>query len=123
GVEDGGQDNVKAVVYAAAVAPERGEPADGLNAKFPGGVVGPALEPPVPLPGGGHDLYVRQDKFHDAFAPDVPEDAAKLAAAAQRPVTDIAFDEAATAPALKNIPSWFVYGDHDTPITPKVHGL
>ena len=88
-----GQANVKALVYVAAFAPEAGENAGGLNSKFPGSLVGPALAPPVPLPGGGHDLYVQQEKFHDAFAPDVPADAARLAAAAQRPVTDIAFSE------------------------------
>jgi hypothetical protein len=34
-----------------------------------------------------------------------------LAAATQRPITDIAFSEPATEPAWKTIPSWFVYGD------------
>jgi pimeloyl-ACP methyl ester carboxylesterase len=118
-----GQANVKALVYVAAFAPDAGENADGLNKKFPGSLVGPALAPPVPLPGGGHDLYVQQEKFHDAFAPDVPADSAKLAAAAQRPVTDIAFGEPATEPAWKTIPSWFVYGDHDTAIPPKLHAF
>ena len=118
-----GQANVKALVYVAAFAPEAGESAGGLNSKFPGSLVGPALAPPVPLPGGGHDLYVQQEKFHDAFAPDVPADAARLAAAAQRPVTDIAFGEPATEPAWKSIPSWFVYGDHDTAIPPKLHAF
>ena len=118
-----GQANVKALVYVAAFAPVAGENAGGLNSKFPGSLVGPALGPPVPLPGGGHDLYVQQEKFHDAFAPDVPAAAAKLAAAAQRPVTDIAFGEAATEPAWKTVPSWFVYGDHDTAIPPKLHAF
>ena len=118
-----GAPNVKALVYVAAFAPEAGESAAVLDSKYPGSLLGPALAPPVPLPGGGHDLYVLQDKFHDAFAPDVPADAAKLAAAAQRPVTDIAFDEAATVPAWKTIPSWFVYGDHDTAIVPKLHAF
>jgi pimeloyl-ACP methyl ester carboxylesterase len=118
-----GRANVKALVFVAAFAPEAGESAGGLNSKFPGSLVGPALAPPVPLAGGGHDLYVQQEKFHDAFAPDVPADAAKLAAAAQRPVTDIAFGEAATEPAWKSIPSWFVYGDHDTAIPPKLHAF
>jgi pimeloyl-ACP methyl ester carboxylesterase len=117
-----GQANVKALVYVAAFAPDAGESAGGLNSKFPGSLVGPALAP-VPLPGGGHDLYVQQEKFHDAFAPDVPTDAAKLAAAAQRPVTDIAFSEPATEPAWKTIPSWFVYGDRDTAIPPKLHAF
>lgn len=113
--------NVKALVYVAAFAPDAGESAGALNSKFPGSLVGPALAPPVALAGGGHDLYVRQDKFHDAFAPDLPESAARVAAAGQRPVTDIAFGEAATAPAWKTIPSWFVYGDHDTAIAPMLH--
>jgi pimeloyl-ACP methyl ester carboxylesterase len=117
------QANVKALVYVAAFAPDAGENAGDLNTKFPGSLVGPALAPPVPLLGGGHDLYVQQEKFHDAFAPDVPADAARLSAAAQRPVTDIAFSEPATEPAWKSIPSWFVYGDHDTAIPPKLHAF
>lgn len=112
------QANVKALVYVAAFAPEAGESAGALDGKFPGSVLGPALSP-VPLSGGGHDLYVQQDKFREAFAPDLPEAAARLAAATQRPITDIAFGEAATEPAWKTIPSWFVYGDHDTAIPPK----
>jgi len=118
-----GQANVKALVYVAAFAPEAGENAGGLDGKFPGSVLGPALAPPVPLPGGGHDLYVQQDKYHDAFALDVPVDAAILAAATQRPITDIAFSEPATEPAWKTIPSWFVYGDHDSAIPPKLHAF
>jgi len=117
------QSNVKALVYVAAFAPEAGENAGGLNSKFPGSLVGPALAPPVPLPDGGHDLYVQQDKFHDAFAPDLPGDAGRVAAATQRPVTDVAFGEAAGEPAWKAIPSWFVYGDHDTAIPPKLHAF
>ncbi|PTM95451.1 alpha/beta fold hydrolase [Mycoplana dimorpha] len=117
-----GEANVKALVYVAAFAPEAGESAGGLNAKFPGSLIGPdTLAQPVALAGGGNDLYVRQEKFHEAFAPDVPVADAKLAAAAQRPITDIAFGEAAGEPAWKTIPSWFVYGDHDTAIPPKLH--
>jgi pimeloyl-ACP methyl ester carboxylesterase len=115
-----GQANVKALVYVAAFAPEVGETAGGLDTKFPGALLGPdTLAQPVPLPGGGNDLYVRQDKFHAAFAPDLPEDAARTAAATQRPITDIAFGGAATASAWKTIPSWFVYGDGDTAIPPQ----
>jgi pimeloyl-ACP methyl ester carboxylesterase len=118
-----GLSNVKALVYVAAFAPEAGENAGALVAKFPGSAVVPALAPPVPLAGGGHDLYVRQDKFHDAFAPDLPVGAAKIAAVTQRPITDVAFGEAASEPAWKTIPSWFVYGDHDTAIPPKLHAF
>ena len=115
--------NVKALVYVAAFAPDTGESAGGLDGKYPGSLLNPALAPPVPLPGGGHDLYVIQDKFHDAFAPDLPDGPARVAAVAQRPITDIAFSEPAMAPAWKTIPSWVVYGDHDTAIPPKVHAF
>lgn len=63
-----GEANVKALVFVAAFAPEAGEAAFELSGKFPGSVLGPALAPPVPLAGGGNDLYVQQDKVHDAFA-------------------------------------------------------
>ena len=117
-----GAPNVKALVFVAAFAPEAGESAAVLDNKFPGSLLGPALAPPVPLPGGGHDLYVLQAKFHDAFAPDLPDAPAHVAGVTQRPITDIAFGETATAPAWKTIPSWFVYGDHDTAIPPQAEG-
>ena len=115
-----GVSNVKALVYVAAFAPDAGENAGALDAKFPGSLLGPALAPPVPLASGGHDLF-QQDKFHDAFAPGLPATPAQLAGVTQRPITDIAFGETATTPAWKTLPSWFVYGDNDTAIPPKLH--
>ena len=114
-----GAANVKALVYVAAFAPEAGESAGTLDSKFPGSLLGTALARPVPLPDGSHDLYVMQEKFHDAFAPDLPEGPARVAGVTQRPISDIAFDEPAAAPAWKTIPAWAVYGDHDTAIPPE----
>jgi pimeloyl-ACP methyl ester carboxylesterase len=116
--------NVKALVYVAAFAPEAGESTGGLDNKYPGALVGAALQPPVPIPGGGHDLYIIQDKFPEAFAPDAPRNVALVVAATQRPISDIAFGEKAVGePAWKTIPSWFIYGDHDTAIPPKAHAF
>ncbi|MDR9751346.1 alpha/beta hydrolase [Pseudomonas sp. SZMC_28357] len=114
-----GKANVKALVYVAAFAPEAGETAAGLSGKFPGSTLGPTLAPPVPLADGSKDLYIQQDKFHDQFAADVSNADAKLMAATQRPVTDVALNEGATEPAWKTIPSWFVYGDKDKNIPPQ----
>lgn len=108
-----GKPNVKALVYVAAFAPDVGETGAGLSGKFPGSTLGPALAPPVPIAGGGNDLYIRQDRFRAQFAADVPETEARLMAAAQRPITEAALNEPATEPAWKTIPSWFVYGDSD----------
>ncbi len=41
--------HVKALVYVAAFAPDAGESAATLNAKYPGSTLGAALLPPVPL--------------------------------------------------------------------------
>lgn len=114
-----GRTNVKALVYVAAFAPEAGESAVALSGKFPGSTLAPTLAAPVPLPGGGNDLYIQQDKFHDQFAADVPEADAKLMAATQRRIADAALGEASTEPAWKTIPSWFVYGDKDKNIPPQ----
>ena len=113
-----GKINVKALVYVAAFAPEAGETAIGLTGQFPGSTLGPTLDAGVPLAGGGKDLYIKQDLFRDQFAADVPLAAARLMAAAQRPIADAALGEASTAPAWKSIPSYFVYGSADKNIPP-----
>jgi len=113
-----GQANIKALVYVAAFAPDTGESAVALTGKFPGATLGPTLGAPVPLEGGGKDLYIQQDKFPAQFAADVPLAQARLMAAAQRPVTEAALNEPATDPAWKTIPSWWIYGDKDLNIPP-----
>ncbi|CAH0202997.1 2-succinyl-6-hydroxy-2, 4-cyclohexadiene-1-carboxylate synthase [Pseudomonas koreensis] len=112
-----GNANVKALVYVAAFAPEKGETAAELSGRFPGSTLGPTLSAPVELADGGKDLYIQQDKFHEQFAADVSPADAKLMAATQRPVTVAALNEAATEPAWKTVPSYFVYGDQDKNIS------
>ncbi len=113
-----GKANVKALVYVAAFAPEVGETGLGLSGKFPGSTLGPTLAPPVPLAGGGNDLYIRQDRFRAQFAADVRVAAARQMAATQRPIAEAALNEPSTEPAWKTVPSWFVYGGRDLNIPP-----
>jgi pimeloyl-ACP methyl ester carboxylesterase len=108
-----GQSNVKSLVYVAAFAPEQGETALELSGRYPGGTLGSALAEPVALPDGGKDFYIRQDKFHQQFAADVPKAQAELMAVGQRPIAEAALTEAAGVPAWKTIPSYFVYGTAD----------
>jgi pimeloyl-ACP methyl ester carboxylesterase len=108
-----GKDNVKGLVYVAALAPDAGETAQDLLSKFPGGTSGSALGPPVTLANGAHDLYVQQEKFHDQFAADVPAATAAIMAATQRPICDAAFGEQSGTPAWKSIPSYFIHGTGD----------
>jgi pimeloyl-ACP methyl ester carboxylesterase len=105
--------NVKALVFVAAFAPDKGETCAELSGRYPGGTLGPTLAPPVPLPGGDNDLYIQQPKFAAQFAADVSPQVAKLMAATQRPITASALNEGSAEPAWKQIPSWFIYGDRD----------
>jgi pimeloyl-ACP methyl ester carboxylesterase len=107
-----GSPNVKALVYVAGFAPDTGESALTLSAKFPGSTLGSAIIP-VELPDGGKDLYIEPDKFHAQFAADVPAAEARLMAATQRPVTQAALAEASGAPAWKALPSYVIYGSQD----------
>jgi pimeloyl-ACP methyl ester carboxylesterase len=115
--------NVRALVYVAAFLPDAGETSLGLSGRFPGSTLGGTLAPPVPLPDGGHDLYIRQDRFHAQFAADVPADRARRMAAAQRPIAEAALAEPAGAPAWRTLPAWSIYGSADRNIPAAAHAF
>jgi pimeloyl-ACP methyl ester carboxylesterase len=117
-----GNRNVKALVYVAGFAPEKGESAAQLSARYPGSTLDPALASPVALPEGGKDLYIQPDKFWLQFAADVREDEAKVMAVTQRPCTEAALNEPSpTEAAWKTTPSWFIFGELDKNIPAAVH--
>lgn len=118
-----GRPNVKSLVFVAAFAPEVGESGLSLSGKFPGSTLAETLGEPVPLPGGGNDLYIQQDKFPEQFAADVPKAEARLMAATQRPIAQVALNDEAGDPAWKTTPSFFVYGTRDKNITPRTHAF
>jgi pimeloyl-ACP methyl ester carboxylesterase len=115
-------DAVRALVYVCAFAPEAGESAFALSAKFPGSTLGEALDA-YPVSTGGNDLRIKPDLFHHQFCADVPADQAALMAATQRPASDVALTDAlpTTMPAWKTIPSWFVFSDQDLNIPVALH--
>jgi pimeloyl-ACP methyl ester carboxylesterase len=118
-----GAGNVKGLVYVAGTAPEVGESTAALSGRFPGGTLGLALAVPVALNDGVKDLYIRQDKFHAQFAADVSAEQSLLMGATQRPITEAALNEPATAAAWASIPSWFVYGSLDKNIPSAAHAF
>ena len=54
----------------------------------------------------GEDLYIEQSKFRTVFAADVPEEAAALMAATQRPIAAAALEDKAGRAGWRTIPSW-----------------
>lgn len=115
-----GNPNVKALVFVAGFAPEKGEALGELNSRFPGSTLNDTLLP-VPLADGSNDLYIQQDKYHQQFAADVPAEEAAQMAATQRPIVDGAFTEVSGEASWKTIPSWFIYGELDKNIPAAVH--
>ena len=109
------------LVYVAAFALEAGESAADVAGSVPGGTLGETLQP-VPLAGGGVDLYIQQDKYHQQFCADLPERQAQLLAITQRPIAEAALGEASgDAPLWRTVPSWFVFGELDRNIPAAAH--
>ena len=116
-----GVTNVKALVYLDADALDAGESTLDIAGRFPGGKVADALRPqPFAQADGteGTDLYLDRAGFRSVFAADVPARTAARMASSQRPVTLAAFQEKATAPAWRTIPSWYLIGRDDQVIPP-----
>ena len=113
-------ENVEALVYVAGYAPEEGENALELSGRFPGSTLAETLWT-VPLSDGSTDLYIQQEKYHGQFAQDVPAEQTALMAVGQRPLRDVAVNEASGPPAWKSIPSWFVFGELDKNIPAEAH--
>ncbi|MCC8242899.1 alpha/beta fold hydrolase [Saccharothrix luteola] len=115
-------DEVAALVYVCAFAPDQGESALELSGKFPGSTLGQALSA-YPVAGGGNEFAIRPDAFHHQFAADVTRAQAALMSATQRPVTEIALTAGlpTDTPAWRTIPSWFVHGDEDLNIPVALH--
>lgn len=124
-----GNSNVSALVYVAAFAPDKGENASELTAKFPGSHISddpnaqiPTALNPVPFSDNGTtnvDLYIKADKFRDIFLSNrVSSREASALAAAQRPVTPQALGEPTGTPAWRTIPSWYLVASDDHLIPP-----
>jgi pimeloyl-ACP methyl ester carboxylesterase len=113
-------ENVKALVYVAGYAPEEGENALELSGRFPGSTFGDTLWT-VSLSDGSTDLYIQQEKYHGQFAEDVLAEQTALMAVGQRPLRDVAANEASGPPAWRSIASWFVFGELDKNIPVAAH--
>jgi pimeloyl-ACP methyl ester carboxylesterase len=114
-----GNANVKALVYLAAFALDKGETVASIGTKFPGSHLTPDALNQVPLTGGGADLYIKPDKFRDVFLSNRLSAArAAVLAATQRPAAAAGFAEVSGTPAWKTIPSWYLVARQDRAIPP-----
>jgi pimeloyl-ACP methyl ester carboxylesterase len=112
--------NVKALVYVAAFALDRGETAFGTIGSFTGSELPLTLKirPYQASAEFGLDGYIDPDHFHEVFCADLPAATAATMAAAQRPSTLSSGAEPSGDPAWKRIPSWYMVARQDRVIPP-----
>jgi len=108
-----GSQNVKALVYLAAFAPDAGEPLGEPGKKFAQPPLNSAL-----IPDAAGSLYIDRAKFHDAFCKDLPEAEARVMAATQKPLASSVFEASVPTAAWRTIPSWYVVSSQDQAINP-----
>ncbi|MFC5827695.1 alpha/beta fold hydrolase [Nonomuraea insulae] len=111
--EAGTHPNVAALAYIAAFAPDKGESVSTLIADPPPG----APVPPILPPRDGF-LFLDRDKFHGAFAADLPARTAAFMADAQVPWGVDALSGVVTEPAWRHKPTWYLVATDDRMIPP-----
>jgi len=109
--------NVVGLVYVAAFAPDEGERLIEIESGSKDSVLNTALMPLQYPTGEGEETAVEfaidPEKFHDAFAADLPAEQTAVMATTQRPVAELAFSEPNGEPAWKKLPSWAVVSTGD----------
>jgi pimeloyl-ACP methyl ester carboxylesterase len=111
--EAGTDENVSALVYIAAFAPDKGESVNTLIADPPPG----APVPPILPPQDGF-LFLDREKFGASFAADLPAKQAAFMADAQVPWGVDALGGQVTDPAWRSKPSWYLVAKDDRMIPP-----
>ena len=111
--EAGTHEQVAALVYIAAFAPDKGESVNTLIADPPPG----APVPPILPPTNGF-LFLDRDKFAESFAADVPAGLARFMADSQVPWGVDALTGTVSEPAWRIKPSWYLVATDDRMIPP-----
>ncbi|KAF5997436.1 MULTISPECIES: alpha/beta fold hydrolase [Streptomyces] len=109
----GNHENVSALVYVAAFAPDKGESVNTLIADPPPG----APVPPILPPNDGF-LFLDREKFAASFAGDLPADEARFLADSQVPWGLDALGGTVTLPAWRTKPSFYLVATDDRMIPP-----
>jgi pimeloyl-ACP methyl ester carboxylesterase len=117
-----GNSKIKALVFVDAFVPDSGESCLSLLSSAPP----PPKDLFIPVPfatagGGDADLYLSPKYYGAVFASDIPAPIAAVMAITQRPIANSALAEKAPeAEGWKTIPSWYVVGDLDNVLPPKL---
>ncbi len=104
---------VKALVYITAFGLDEGESLDSLSKQGP-----PSPGSSAIMPDDQGFLWIKREKFHEAFVADATADEAYLMSVVQKPLSIASFTEKEGVPAWKTIPSWYLVCTDDQMIPP-----
>jgi len=107
-------DRVKALVYIAALAPDENETVADVFYRDE-----PHPKAPKLAPDADGFIWMPDEGFEDAFAPDASPAQLSILRATQRPLALACIKEPAPRPAWKSTPTWFLVADEDHMINPK----
>jgi pimeloyl-ACP methyl ester carboxylesterase len=101
-------EKVKALVYVAALAPDEGETVADVFYRAPPHPMAPKLVP------DRHGLiWLPDDAFASAFAPNASAEEQAVLAAVQRPLAPACITVAMARPLWKDRPAWFLIAEQD----------
>ncbi|RKE36100.1 alpha/beta hydrolase family protein [Paraburkholderia sp. BL23I1N1] len=107
-------DNVKALVYVAALAPAEGETVSDVFYRGEAHALAPKLSP------DRHGLiWLPEDAFATAFAQHASAQELAVLSAVQRPISVSCIGEAVGRPLWMDRPSWFLIAGQDRMINPE----
>jgi pimeloyl-ACP methyl ester carboxylesterase len=102
-------EQVKALVYVTAFAPDDGEKLTDLFFRAE-----PHPQAPKLAPDNDNLLWLPDEAFPTAFAPNASADDLTVLTAAQRPLRFSCMTTATAGPVLwRNVPTWYLIAEHD----------
>lgn len=115
-ITEAGQDKkVKALVYVAAFAPDKGQSTAELADSYPA----PPGSAALAKTGDGF-LYLPPEGLAKNFTPDLPAAQQKLLAVTQGPIRAAAFGDKVTQASWAQKPSWYLVSQQDRMINPSL---
>jgi pimeloyl-ACP methyl ester carboxylesterase len=106
-------DWIKALVYVAALAPDEGEKVADVFYRLP-----PHPKAPKLAPDNNGLIWLPEEAFTAAFAPNASAEDLTVLAAVQRPISPACITVPVGRPRWKDVPSWFLIAEGDHMILP-----
>ena len=111
-------DQVKALVYIAALAPAEGETVADVFYRNPPHSAAPELAPDA----DGY-IWLPDDAIASAFAQHASAAEHEVLAAVQRPISVACIQQPVSTPRWMTVPSWYLQAEHDRMINPRTQAF